>query len=77
MSFSIFIAVVYRRYVGDTFVPFKLKEHLRLFVNYMNSKHNITFTFETEDPNNFSFLNVKITRKNKWFVTSFFPQSHI
>ena len=64
---------VYRRYVGDVFVLFKSKEHLKLFVNYMNSKHeNIKFTFETEDSNNFSFLDVKIALKNKRFVTSIF-----
>ena len=46
--------MVYRRYVDDIFVLFKSKEHLKLFVNYMNSKHsNIKFTFETEDSNNF------------------------
>ena len=50
-----------------------LKKHLKLFVNYMNSKHkNIKFTFETEDLNNFLFLHVKITRKNKRLVTSIF-----
>ena len=46
--------IVYRRYVDDIFVLFKSKEHLKLFVNYMNSKHNnIKFTFQTEDLNNF------------------------
>ena len=59
---SQFKSVVYKRYVDDIFVLFKSKEHLKLFVNYMNSKHrNIKFTFETEDSNNFSFLDVKIT----------------
>ena len=39
----------------------------------MNSKHkNIKFTFETEDSNNFSISDVKITGKNKRFVTSIF-----
>ena len=58
--------MVYKRYVDDIFVLFKSKEHLKLFVNYMNSKHkNIKFTFETEDSNNFPFLDVKITYKNK------------
>ena len=39
----------------------------------MNSKHrNIKFTFETEDSNSFSFLDVKITRQNKRCVTSTF-----
>ena len=42
----------------------------------MNSKHrNIKFTFETEDSNNFSFLDVKITRQNKQFVTSIFRKA--
>ena len=42
----------------------------------MNSKHkNIKLTFETEDSNNFSFLDVKITSKNKRFVTSIFRKA--
>ena len=70
--------MVYRRYVDDIFVLFKSKEHLKLFVNYMNSKHsNIKFTFETEDLNNFSFLDVKITQKNKRFVTSIFGKTSL
>ena len=57
----------------DIFLLFKSKKHLKLFVNYMNLKHkNIKFTFETGDSNNFSFLDVKITCKNKRFVTSIF-----
>ena len=73
---SQFKPVVYKRYVDDVFVLFKSKEHLKLFVNYMNSKHrNIKFTFETEDSNNFSFLDVKITRQNKRFVTSIFRKA--
>ena len=40
--------------IDDIFVLFKSKEHLKLFVNYINSKHkNIKFTFETEDSDNF------------------------
>ena len=42
----------------------------------MNSKHkNIKFTFETEDSNNFSFFDVKITHKNKRFITSIFRKA--
>ena len=42
----------------------------------MNSKHkNMKFTFESEDLNNFSFTDVKITRKNKRFVTSIFSKA--
>ena len=73
---SQFKPVVYRRYVDDIFVMFKSKEHSKLFVNYMNLKYmNIKFTFETEDSNNFSFLEVKITSKNKRFVTSIFREA--
>ena len=42
----------------------------------MNSKHKyITFTFETENSNNFSFLDVKITCKSKRFVTLIFRKA--
>ena len=44
----------------------------------MNLKHrNIKITFETEDSNNFSFLNVKITQQNKPFLTSIFRKATI
>ena len=73
---SQFKPVVYKRYVDDIFVLFKSKEHLKLFVNYMNSKHkNIKFAFEIEDLNNFSFLDVKITRKSKRFVPYIFRRA--
>ena len=73
---SQFKPVVYRRSVDKIFVLFKSKEHLKPFVNYINSKHrNIKFTFETEDSNNFSFLHVKITKKNKRFVASIFRKA--
>ena len=68
-----FKPAVYKHYVDDTFVLFKSKENFKLFVNYMNSKHsNIKLTFETEDSNNFPFLDVKITRQRKRFVASIF-----
>ena len=70
-----FIPVVYRRYVCDFFVLFKSKEHLKPFVNYMNWKHNIKFTFETVDLNNFSFFDIKITQKNNRSVTSIFRKA--
>ena len=38
-------------------------------------KWNRKFTFETEDSNNFSLLDVKITHKNKRFVTSIFRKA--
>ena len=68
--------MVYKRYVDDIIVLFKSKEHLKLFFNYMNSKHrNIKFIFQIEDSNNLSFLDVKITRQNKRFVTSIFRKA--
>ena len=73
---SQFTPVVYKHYVDNIFILFKSKEHLKLFVDYMNSKHsNIKFNFETENSNNFSFLDVKITRQNKQFVTSIFRKA--
>ena len=61
---SQFKIVVYRLYLDDVFALLKSKDNLTLFVNYMNLKHeHIKFTFETEDSSNFSFLDVKITRK--------------
>ena len=75
---SQFKPVVYRRSVDNIFVLFKSKEHLKPFVNYINSKHrNIKFTFETEDSNNFSFLHVKITKKKQTVCCFDFSQSHI
>ena len=42
----------------------------------MNSKHkNIKFTFQTEDSNNFSVLDVKIALRNKRFVTPIFRKA--
>ena len=75
---SQFKPVVYRRYVDDIFVMFRSKKHLKLFVSYMNLKHNnIKFTFETEDSNNFSFSDVKITRIKETVCFFDFSQSHI
>ena len=42
----------------------------------MNSQHkNIKFTFEAEDLVNFSFLDIKITRMNKRFITLIFRKA--
>ena len=66
-----FRPVFYKRYVDDTFVLFKHKNHVPLFLNYINSQHrNINFTYETENNNIISFLDVKVERSNDGFVTS-------
>ena len=73
---SQFKPVVYGRSAYDIFVLFKPKKKLELFVNYMNWKHkNIKSTFENEDLNYFSFLDVKIITRNKRFVTSIFRKA--
>ena len=67
---------VYRRYVDDIFVMFKSKDHLLLFAKYMNTRHkNLKFTFDFEQNNSFSFLDVKITRGSNGFSTSVFRKA--
>ena len=71
-----FKPVVYRRYVDDIFVLFKSKDHLLLFAKYMNTRHkNLKFTFDFEQNNSFSFLDVKITRGSNRFSTSVFRKA--
>ena len=61
---------IYGRYV-DIFVTFSSHEQLKNFVEYMNTKHpNIKFTFEHENNNTFSSLDVKISHKNNKLTTS-------
>ena len=71
-----FKPLVYRNYVDDIFFLLKSGKHLKVFVIYANSKHkNRKFTFTDKHLNNFSFSNVKITSKNKWFLTSCFRKA--
>ena len=66
-----FKAVFYKRYVDETFVLFKRPEHVKPFVDYMNSKHkNINFSFETEKDEQMPFLDVNVFRENGKFVTN-------
>ena len=66
-----FKTVIYERYVDDIFVLVSSKEHLELFVDYMNKQHKcLKFTSEAENDNSFSFLDIKITRHNQQFKTS-------
>ena len=42
---------------------FRSRDYVKKFVDYINAKHpNIRFTFEIEDQNSFSFLDLKIIR---------------
>ena len=68
-----FKPVVHRRYVGDIFVLFKSKDHLLSLARYMNTRYkNLKFSFDFEQNNSLSFLDVKITRRSKGFSTSVF-----
>ena len=45
---------------------FESRDHVKKFVDYMNTKHsNIRFTFEIEDQNSFPFLDTKIIRNTE------------
>ena len=68
---SHFKPIVYRRFVDDTFVLFRSKDHVEKFRNYLNKQHkNIKFTSEIEENDLLSFLYIKISRENNKFVTS-------
>ena len=63
-----FKSAVYRRYVDDIFVFFKSKDHLLPFATYTNTRHQILkFTFDFEQSNSFSFLDIKIKRGSNGF----------
>ena len=66
-----FKPVFYQRYIDDTFLLFRHKQHATLFLNYLNDKHpNIKFTIEHEQDNKLSFLDVLVTRSDNNFITS-------
>ena len=52
---------------------FKSKDHVKKFLNYMNSRHpNIRFTCEEEHENNISFLDISINKNKSKLTTSVF-----
>ena len=66
-----FKPIVYRRFVDDTFLLFRTKDHVEKFKNYINKQHkNIKFTSGIEESCSLSFLDITITRENNKFVTS-------
>ena len=72
---SHFKPVYYRRYVDDVIVLFKSKDHVKMFLRYLNSRHkNIEFTYEEEDDNSLTFLDVLISRKDNRFETSVYKK---
>ena len=55
-----------KMYVDDISVVFQSGDHVKKFVDFMNTKHrNIRFTFEIEDQNSFSFLDIKIIKSTE------------
>ena len=68
-----FKPIFYRRYVDDTFVIFKEKEHARMFLDFINGFHNnINFTLDTEENNSLPFLDILIFRDDYKFKTRVF-----
>ena len=61
-----FRPLIYRRYVDDTFLVFKKKEHIALFFDYLNGRHaSIKFTLENENNSILSFLDLNIKKMYK------------
>ena len=55
--------VSYKRYVDDTFLLFRPKDHIENFQGYLNCQHlSIKFTSEIEENKSISFLDIKISR---------------
>ena len=71
---------LYKMYVDDISVVFQSGDHVKKFVDFMNTKHpNIRFTLEIEDQNSFLFLDIKIIKstEKKAFETSVYRISTV
>ena len=68
-----FKPLFYRRYIDDTFLLFSSNDKVKKFHNYINSRHsNMTFTYEVEEDNKLSFLDVLVSREEGKFNTSLY-----
>ena len=66
-----FSPLFYRRYVDDTFVAFRDKNHASLFLDFVNQQHpNISFTMECETNNKLAFLDALVCRNTTGFDVS-------
>ena len=66
-----FSPLFYRRYVDDTFVAFRDKNHASLFLDFVNQQHpNISFTMECETDNKLAFLDALVCRNTTGFDVS-------
>mgnify|MGYP001793005412 CR=1 FL=1 len=60
--------VYYRRYVDNIFALFSSKDQVEKFKRKFSSKHqNINFTYESENNDKLSFLDVNVFRENNMF----------
>ena len=63
----------YRRYVDDSFVVFRSRDHIIPFLEYLNSKHhNIKITYEIEKDHCLLFLDVNIMFSDGVLSISFY-----
>ena len=63
----------YRRYVDDTFLVFNSPDHVPLFLEFLNSRHeNIQFTCDIENNNLLPFLDLHVERNESSFSTSIY-----
>ena len=68
---SHFKAIIYRRFVNDTLLLFRSKDHVEKFRNYLNKQHkNVKLISEIEENGSLLFLDIKISHENKKFGTS-------
>ena len=62
---------MYRRYMDGTFLLLHSAEHIENIKKYLNKQHKkISFTSENQQNGWLSFLDIKINRETKKFVTS-------
>ena len=70
---SEFKPVLYCRYVDDTYCLFRDRNHINMFLEYINYQHpNINFTTEIESENSLPFLDVLVTHDGSNFSTSLY-----
>ena len=61
----------HRRYVDDSFIVFKSRDHILPLLNYLNSKHtNVPFTYEVEKDKCRPFLDVNILFSDGKYLTT-------
>ena len=66
---------MYKRYI-DTFMLFKKREHVQLFLRYLNKQHEkISFTSETESNNKLNFLDILVEKCQNGFNTLIFRKT--